>query len=178
MPGEPGFQDSLDRGDERRPPFLASLADGVNVGACGKDDVLAGQGGELGYPEPCLDGEGEQGVVPPAGPGPLVAGGEQSVGLLAGEVGDDVALGALRGDRQDPLRGRGVLGVLQGDVAEQRVDGGDRLLRVAGLLPRSLSRWARKADTSGASRSSMPSWLGVLPLRAEAKASSSQNVCL
>ena len=31
MPGEPGFQDGLDRGDERRPPFLAAFAPQQNT---------------------------------------------------------------------------------------------------------------------------------------------------
>ena len=51
----------------------ASLADRVHVGAGGEGDVLAGEAGEFGDPQAGLDGEGEHGVVAPAGPGALVA---------------------------------------------------------------------------------------------------------
>jgi hypothetical protein len=51
-----------------------------------------------------------------------VAGGEQRVDLRLGEIGEQVALGLLRRDREHPLDRGGVLGVLQGEVGEQRVD--------------------------------------------------------
>jgi hypothetical protein len=54
--------------------------------------VLAGEAGELGYPQPGLDGEQEQGVVAASVPGSTVGGGEQGVCFLRGEVADDGAL--------------------------------------------------------------------------------------
>ena len=41
-----------------------------------------GQAGQLGDPQPGLDGEQEQGVVAPPGPGGAVGGGEQRVDLV------------------------------------------------------------------------------------------------
>ena len=51
-----------------------------------------------------------------------VAGSEQRVDLGLGEVGDEVALGPLVRDREYPLDRRGVLGVVERHVCEQRVD--------------------------------------------------------
>jgi hypothetical protein len=62
-------------------------------------------------------------VVAPAGPGALVADAEQGLDLVLGEVGDEGALGPLGWDGQDALDGAGVLGVPEGEVVEQRVDG-------------------------------------------------------
>jgi hypothetical protein len=43
--------------------------------------VGAGQPGQLGDPQPGLDGEQQQRVITPAGPGLLVTGAEQRVDL-------------------------------------------------------------------------------------------------
>jgi len=48
----------------------------------------------------------------------------QRVDLGVGQVGDQVALGPLGRDGEHPLDGGGVLGVVQGQVGEQGVDGG------------------------------------------------------
>ena len=87
-------------------------------------DVGDGEPGQLGDPQPGLDGKHEHGVVASAGPRCPVAGSEQRVDLGVGEVGDEVALETLAGDGQHPLDRRGVLGMAQGGVAEQGVDGG------------------------------------------------------
>lgn len=107
---------------ERRAPFLATLADRVHVGARREDDVRSGEPGELGDPQPGLDREGEHGVVAPSGPGAFVAGAEQRVDLFFDEVGEQVSLGPLRRDREHALDRRGVLGMLEGDVGEERMD--------------------------------------------------------
>ena len=67
--------------------------------------------GQFGDPQPGLDGEGEHGVVAPPGPGGLVAGGEQRVDLVVGEVGDQVAFGPLGRDGQHALDRGGVFGM-------------------------------------------------------------------
>ena len=121
---QPGLEDRFGRGHQRCSSFFAALADGVHVGAGGERDVLAGESGEFGDPQTGLDGQGEHGVVAPAGPGGLVAGRQQRVDLGFGEVGDQVAFGAFGRDGEHPLDGAGVLGMLQGEVAEQRVDRG------------------------------------------------------
>jgi hypothetical protein len=69
----------------------------VHERADAERDVAGGEGGQLGDPQPGLDREHDEGVVAAAGPGPLVARRDQGVGLLAGEVGDQVALEPLGG---------------------------------------------------------------------------------
>jgi hypothetical protein len=81
-------------------PFLSSLADGVHVGAGAERDVLAGERGQLGDPQPGLDCEREHRVVASASPGGLIAGLKQRVDLRLGEVGDEVARCSLVRDRQ------------------------------------------------------------------------------
>ena len=120
--GEPGFHDPDGGGQQRRIAFLPAFSCAVDVRPGLDPDVCAGQAGELGDPQAGLDGEGEHGVVAPAGAGGLVAGGQERVGLVRGEVGDVGAVAALAGDGQDPLDQRPVLGMAQGRVGEQRVD--------------------------------------------------------
>ncbi len=52
--GEPGLEDGSGRRHQRCTPLLAALADGVNVRADAEGDVLAGEAGELGDPQPGL----------------------------------------------------------------------------------------------------------------------------
>jgi hypothetical protein len=86
-------------------------------------DAVAGQAGELGDSQAGLDGEGEHGVVAPAGPVRLVAGGQERVSLVRGEVGDAGAVAALAGDGQDPLDQRAVPGMAQRRIGEEGMDG-------------------------------------------------------
>ena len=135
---------------------LSSLADGVDVGAGGERDVLAGERGELGDPQAGLDREREHRVVAPAGPGGLVAGGEQRVDLGVGEVGQRgcarcVWLGS-RARARSCRRARG------GAARGRRTASGSPRAGCCGsrsLLRRSCSRWSRNAAISGASRSAM-----------------------
>ena len=87
-------------------------------------DVAAGQLGELGDAQAGAQGEQEQRAVAPAGPGLPAGGIEQRLRLIVGEEADHGGAGALAGDSQDALDGRGVLGCLPGGVPEQRADGG------------------------------------------------------
>jgi hypothetical protein len=119
---KPGFEHLSGCRDERCSPLLSSLADGVHVGAGGERDVLAVEGDQFGDPQSGLDRQREHGVVATAGPGGLVAGFKQRIDLGVGEVGEQVALGSFRWDREHPLDRGGVLGVVQGEVGEQRVD--------------------------------------------------------
>lgn len=64
-------------------------------------------------------------MVPPSGPGGLVAGGEQRVDLGFGEVGDQRPVEAFGWDRQDPRNAGSVFGVCQGGELEQGVDRGE-----------------------------------------------------
>ena len=87
--GEPGPQHLDGLAGQRCCPVFAALAVAADVRAGAEVRVLAGEAGELRYPQAGLDGEQEQGVVAAAVPGPPVGGGEQRVGLLGGEVADD-----------------------------------------------------------------------------------------
>ena len=90
----------------------ATFSDRVHVGTGGESDVLAGESGD---PLPGLNRESEHGVVAPAGLGALVTGVEQRIDLVA-------ALGSFGRDRAHALDRRRVLGTLEGEVAEERMD--------------------------------------------------------
>jgi len=123
------------------------LAERVYVGAGGEGDVLAGEPGEFGDPQPGLDGQREDGMVAPSGPCGQFAGVEQRVDLGLGEVGDEVALGSLGRDGEHALDGAGVLGVLQGKVAEQRVDRSQPVIASGGAVaPLALEMVQERAD--------------------------------
>src|SRR6478609_4252949 len=61
-------------------------------------------------------------MVPSSGPGADVAGAEERVDLVVGQVGDEFAVEQLDRDGQDTLDRAGVLGVAERGVGEQRVD--------------------------------------------------------
>ena len=73
-------------------------------------------------------------MVAASGPGGLVARRGQRAGLVAGEVGDQVALVALGRDRQHALDGGGVLGVAQRGPGEHGADGGQPVVAGAGAV--------------------------------------------
>ena len=104
--------------------FFAALAEAADVRFAAEVDVAAGQLGEFGDGQARAQGEQEQCAVAPAGPGPRAGGVEQRLRLVVGEEADHGGAGALAGDGQDALDGRGVFGCLPGGVAEQRADGG------------------------------------------------------
>ena len=135
------------RGGQRRDPVLAALAVAGDVGAGAEVDVAAGQGGELGGPQPGLDREQDPGVVAAAGAGGPVRGGEQGLGLRTGEERDDRLVGPLGRDRQDPGDVGGVLGVAQRREAEQGVDRGQPGVAAAdGVAPLALEVVEERAD--------------------------------
>jgi hypothetical protein len=146
------------------------------VGAGAKVDVGDGQCGQLRDPQAGCDLQRQQGVVASSGPGGLVGGVQQRVGLGLGEVGDEGLVVAFGWDRQDSLDDRGVLGVVQGGEAEQGVMAARRALRVRTLLPRWCSRWFRNAPTSAASRSATSRREGALPVCLKAKPNRSLKV--
>jgi hypothetical protein len=121
--GVPACSASAQGGDrarsQRGDAVFAALAVAGDVGAGAEADIPAGQGGELGGPQPGLGCEQDPGVVAAAGAGGPVWGGEQGLGLGAGEERDDCLIGPLGQDGQYPGDVGGVLGVAQGCVAEQ-----------------------------------------------------------
>ena len=131
---KPRVQDRFGGRHERRASLFAAFADGVHVGADGEGHVLAGESGELGDPQSGLDGEREHGVIASSGPGGQVAGVQQRVDLGVGEVGDEVAFGSFGWDGEHALDGAGVFGVVQREVAEQGVDGGQAVVAGGGAV--------------------------------------------
>jgi hypothetical protein len=93
-------------------------------------DVGAAEADELRDAQPGLDGEQEEGMVASARRGRPVRGREDGLDLLGAEERDEAALEALGGDGQHPLDERGMLGMAQRGVAEERADGSQA--RVAG----------------------------------------------
>jgi hypothetical protein len=87
--GLPGVQDGGDAGGQRGDPLFSAFAEAADVGAGAEVDVGQGQGGQLRDAQAGVDRQRHQGVVASSGPGGLVAGGEQRVGLGLGEVGDE-----------------------------------------------------------------------------------------
>jgi hypothetical protein len=74
-------------------------------------NVRAGSAGaRLGDPQPGLDCQEQHGVVPPAGPGVLIAGAQESVDLGFGEVADRGPVEPFWWDRQHPGDVLGVFG--------------------------------------------------------------------
>jgi hypothetical protein len=67
--GKPGSQGDDGGGGQGRDPVLAALAVAGDVGADDEMDVAAGQGDELGGPQPGLGREQDPGVVAAAGAG-------------------------------------------------------------------------------------------------------------
>src|SRR3954467_15706020 len=75
----PDTQDRDVAGGQRDTALLAAftLASNVSVGV--ELDVAAGEPGQLGKPQPCLHGQGDQCVIAPSLPAVPVRGGEQRI---------------------------------------------------------------------------------------------------
>ncbi len=145
--GEPGPQGGDRARAQRRDPVFAAFAVAGDVGAAAEVDIPAGQGGELGGPQPGLDREQHPGVVTAAGPGCPVWGGKQGLGLGGGKERDDRLVSPLGRDRQDTFDVSGVLGVAQGGEAEQGVDRGQSGVAAAdGVAPLALDVVEERAD--------------------------------
>ncbi len=115
---------------ERDGPLLAALALASDVAAGAENHVSAVEADQLGDAQPGLEGEHQQGTVPPAFPAPLVRGVDERGGFPGAEEAHGRLAEALGRDGQHPLDHSGVLGVAQGGVAEQGPDG--REAKVAG----------------------------------------------
>src|SRR5258708_24210665 len=122
--GQPCLQHADGAAGQRGDPLFAALPGAADVRAGAQVGIADGQGDQLGGAQPGLAGQCQQGVVAPPGPGGAVGGGQQRGDLVFGEVGDQGAVAALGRDGQHAGDDRGVVGVAQRGVAEQRVDGG------------------------------------------------------
>ena len=109
---------------QRRTPLLSSLAVAAHMGAGAKLDVLAAQTDEFRGPQSGLHRHQQQDAVAPSRAGLRVRRPEQNVDLVAFEKGDGASGVAFVRNGQNPLGQRGVAGLMQGDEAEERTDGG------------------------------------------------------
>ena len=109
---------------QRRTPLLSSLAVAAHMGAGAELDVLAAQTNEFRGPQSGLHRHQQQGAVAPSRAGLRVRRPEQNVDLVAFEKGDGASSVAFVRNGQNPLGQRGVAGLMQGDEAEERTDGG------------------------------------------------------
>jgi len=123
--GDPGAQHGDGGLGERGDPVLAAFAVAGDVRPGAEVHVVWCEGEQFGDPQPGLGGKQQQGVVAPPRPGARVAGGQQRVDLVLGEVGDHGPVEPFGRDREDPGDAVGVLGMGQRRVAEQGVDRGE-----------------------------------------------------
>jgi len=82
-------------------------------------DVAAGEPGQLGKPQPCLHGQGDQCVIAPSLPAVPVRGGEQRIDFGGLQERHGGLVEALLGNREHLRDELSVLRVAQRGVAEQ-----------------------------------------------------------
>ena len=138
-------------GGQGHDPLLATLAGAAQVGTGAECDIAAVEAGELSQPQPGLNGDGEHGPVAPSFPTARVGGGEQRLGFVVGEEGDDGLVVSLLGDGEHPGDQLGVFGVAESGVAEQGPDGGEAVVAGPGrVVPVSFQMRQEGADDVGA----------------------------
>jgi hypothetical protein len=120
---------------ERRAAFLPALAVAADVRARAKDDIVAPQADEFGYPQPRLDRYQQQGSVLAADPGHPVRCRQQRVDLLRREVFDQPPFVPLAGDGQDAAALLGIGRFLKRDVVEEGMDGCQPRVPAPGAVP-------------------------------------------
>jgi hypothetical protein len=129
---------------------LAALAQAADAGAGAEGDVAAVEPGQLGDAEPGLRCYQQERPVAAAFPPGQVAGGEQGVDLGLGEERDELLAGLLGGDGQDLLDERGVFGVAQCRVGEQRPDRGQpQVAGPGGVVPLGFEVLEERGDQLG-----------------------------
>src|SRR3990170_3984452 len=94
------------------------------VGSCPQDHVFASQSDQFGYPQPRLNRDKQQGLVPASDPGRCVGRGNKGLNLLARQVFDRPALVAFARDGQDLTTPVDLSRLVEGDVPEEGMDGG------------------------------------------------------
>ena len=160
---------------ERGAPFLSALA-GSGRGLRCRGRRRRAEAGQLGDPQPGLDGERRAGRVAASGPGSRsgAAAGRRSPAV---EEADDRWVVALGRDGQHPGDDGGVLGVRAG--TRSGTASGSRPAGRCGwrAVAAAVSRWSRNAPMSGGVEvGDVQLRTGGLPVRSCAKASSSLKV--
>ena len=111
---------------------------GTNVSPGVEPQVLPAHLGQFRDPQTGLDRQEQERVVAAAQRGVSLGSVEEGFDLVATEVLDERALGAFVGEREYALDGGRVCRLLEGEVAEERVDGGQASVagadRVAAVL--------------------------------------------
>jgi len=105
------------------------------VCAGAEGDVSAVEPGDLRDTQSGLDSEREDGLVASAFPTGRVWSVEECLGFVVGEERDDGFVEPFLGDSEHTGDGRGVFGMAQGGVAEQRSDGGKAGVAGPGRVP-------------------------------------------
>ena len=109
---------------QRGAALLASLALTPHMGAGAEHDVLAAQPNQLRDPQPCLQRDQQQRMVALPRPRAPIGGGQERLHLRTRQEPDRAAIVPFARHRQHALDHGTVRRVLQGQVAEERVDGG------------------------------------------------------
>ncbi len=110
---------------KRRDAFFAALAVGSDVWASAEIDVADDQAREFREAQAGLEREEQESVVPTASPGRAVWRREECRQFPTVEECDESPFESLGRDGQDALDVVRVLGVLEGRVAEEAVDGSE-----------------------------------------------------
>ena len=130
-----------------------------------EEQVGDSQAGEFGDAGAGVVEHGQQDGVALPVPAAAVGRVEQRCDFVAGEVAERGFVEALRRDREHALGDGSAVGARSEAWRMNERMAVRRRLRVRGELPRTFSRWSRKASTSGASKSSSVSAEGVRPVR-------------
>ena len=109
-------------GGQRGDAVFPSLAAAGQVSAGAEVDIAHGEAEHLRDTESGLDGDEQESVVAPPGPGVAIRRCEQSFAFLVVEIIDKVTINALRRDCQHTGEAGGMFGMAKGRVTEQAVN--------------------------------------------------------
>ena len=164
--GQPDAQHGLGGRGQRDGPVFAAFAEAADVRAGAEADVAAVQpvSSETRRPVWAATSSSARSRRPSHR---ARSGAASSASIsVCGEERDESFVEPFGGDGQHLLDERGVFGVAQCRVGEQRADRGQPQVAGTGVLCRSVSRCSRNAVISSASRSSQSSAAGALPVAA------------
>ena len=109
-------------GGQRGDAVFSSLAAAEHVSAGAEVDIAHSEAGHLRDAQSGLDGDEQESVVAPPGPGVAIRRCEQSFAFLVVEITDKVTINALQRDCQHTGKAGGMFGMAKGRVTEQAVD--------------------------------------------------------
>jgi len=130
---QPTAKDSLKVCAERRASVRSPLPAAADMRAGAKDKVIYSHVGQLRRAKPCLDCERQQRAISAATPCLQLRCGNDRGDFVVVEVVDQPTRSSLGWDRKDALGLSTVIGLVQRDIAKERVDCCES--RVAGSWP-------------------------------------------